>query len=440
MPFCKYNFMRRREITGGLVFFIKIALGILLLSGTSPAAAPPHSAPAYQHPASPGNTHAPKTAARHTSDDSQAILQSARAALNAGKQEQASLILARLSATDGESHFAAATMLVEHKSYATAAREFHIARQTYKDPYIAGYDETLAYVNAENYTAALATANDLLNHGYRTSELAELAATAYRKSGRTQEAYNALRLAAHLNPKNEDAYIELCEMALDKDDYDLGLQIANIGISNLPASGHLYLQRGVMRAMKGQFDEAEKDFTRASELDPSEVLPDVALGLVAMQVGNLDGAVQSLRRAVARHPDNYLAQYWFSKALEHAVAAPGTKEGAEVLSALQESVRLNPNFWHSRADLGKTLLDNGKVEPAIVQLQKAADLNPTATGPLYLLAQAYRRKGDNARARELVARVSTMQTDDRDALAKTTLKDLGREGTTALPPARRSPS
>lgn len=431
--------MERREITGGLRFFIMIVLGILLLGVPSPAAPQPSSAPAYQESVSSGNTHALKTGAHQNIDNPQAILHNARAALKAGNQEKADRILARLSATDGESHFAAGAMLVEHKSYAAAAREFGIARQTYKDPYIAGYDETLAYVNAENYTAALATANDLLNHGYRTAELAELAATAYQKSGRTQEAYNALRLAAHLNPKNEDAYIELCEMALDKDDYDLGLQIADIGISNLPASGHLYLQRGVMRAMKGQFGEAEKDFTRASELDPSEVLPDVALGLVAMQTGNLDGAVRNLRRAVARHPDNYLAQYWFSKALEHAGAAPGTKEGAEVLSALEESVRLNPNFWHSRADLGKTLLDNGKVEPAIVQLQKAADLNPTATGPLYLLAQAYRRKGDNARARELVARVSTMQADDRDALAKTTLKNIGREGTTASPAGQVKP-
>ncbi|MHB8654904.1 MAG: tetratricopeptide repeat protein [Terriglobia bacterium] len=429
--------MERREINGGLRCCTEVTLSILLL--TLPAAPQPYPAPAYQHPASSGNTHAPKIAVSPTSDDPQAILQSARAALKAGNQGKAARILARLPASDGESHFAAATMLVERKAYAAAAREFHIARQTYKDPYIAGYDETLAYVNAENYTAALATANDLLNHGYRTAELAELAATAYRKSGRTQEAYNALRLAAHLNPKNEDAYIELCEMALDKDDYDLGLQIANIGISNLPASGHLYLQRGVMRAMKGQFGEAEKDFTRASELDPNEVLPDVALGLVAMQIGNLDGAVRNLRRAVARHPDNYLAQYWFSKALEHAGAAPGTKEGAEVLSALEESVRLNPNFWHSRADLGKTLLDNGKVEPAIIQLQKAADLNPTATGPLYLLAQAYRRKGDNARARELVARVSTMQAEDRDALAKTTLKNIGREDTSASPAGQVKP-
>lgn len=419
-----------REIIGGLCCFIEVILIPLFLSGPSPALPQPYTAFGYQQPASSGNTRSPKSGARRSSDDPQVILHDARAALNADNPEKAAKILARLPLNDGASHFTAGTMLVDHKAYAAAAREFGIARQRYKDPYIAGYDETLAYINAGNYAAALFTANDLLNHGYPSAELAELAATAYRKSGQTQEAYNALRLATHLNPKYEDAYVELCQIALDKDNYNLGLRIAGIGLSNLPRSSRLFLQRGVMRAMKGQFGEAEKDFARASESDPNEVLPDVALGLVAMQTGNLDGAVRNLRRAVARHPDNYLAQYWFSKALEHAGAAPGTKEGAEVLSALEESVRLNPNFWHSRADLGKTLLDNGKVEPAIVQLQKAADLNPTATGPLYLLAQAYRRKGDDARARDLVARVSTMQADDRDALAKTTLKNLGREGTT----------
>ena len=403
----------------------------VLLSGAAWTAPAPRIAAAREQSAAAGNTQARKIGARHISDDPQALLKNARTALDAGSQAKAARILARLPANDGASHFAAGTMLVAHNAYAAAAREFGIARQTYKDPYTAGYDETLAYVNAQDYKAAIRTANELLHEGYQTAELAEVAATAYQKSGRTQEAYNALRLATHLNPKSEDAYVELCQMALDKDDYDLGLQIAGIGLSNLPRSGRLYLQSGVMRAMKGKFGDAEKDFAHASELDPNEVLPDVALGLVAMQTGNLDRAVRNLRIAVAQHPDNYLAQYWFSKALEHSGAAPGTKEGAEVLSALEASVRLNPNFWHSRADLGKILLDNAKVEPAIVQLQKAADLNPTATGPLYLLAQAYRRKGDEARARELVARVSTMQADDRDALAKTTLKNIVREGTTA---------
>src|SRR5690348_14530573 len=210
--------------------------------------------------------------------DSRSILNLADAAFRAGDQKKAIAILTRLPENDGAGHFEAGALLVEHKAYADAAREFGLARKTYKDPYLAGYDETLAYVNAEDFASAIRTANELLNQGYQTAELAEIAATAYRKSGQTNEAYNALRLATHLNPKSEDAYVEMCEIALDKESYDLGLEIADIGLKNLPHSERLYMQRGVMRAMKGQFGEAQKDFAKGSELAPNEVLPDVALG------------------------------------------------------------------------------------------------------------------------------------------------------------------
>ena len=135
-------------------------------------------------------------------------------ALKNGELKQALNVLAKLSDNDCESHFAAGAMLVEHKAYADAAREFGIARRNYKDPHIVGYDETLAYVNAGNYQAAISTANELLNQGYQTADLADLAATAYLKSGKTQEAYNAWRLATHLDPKNEDGYLGLCEITL----------------------------------------------------------------------------------------------------------------------------------------------------------------------------------------------------------------------------------
>ncbi|MGH9453213.1 MAG: tetratricopeptide repeat protein, partial [Terriglobia bacterium] len=65
-----------------------------------------------------------------------------------------------------------------------------------------------------------------------------------------------------------------------------------------------------------------------------------------------------------------------------------------------------------------------EVNSAITQLEKAAALNPKATAPLYLLAQAYRHKGDSQRAEELIARVSKMQADDREGLTRSDFKRL----------------
>jgi len=199
-------------------------------------------------------------------NDARAILRDARAALKKGDEKRALDLLAKLGPDDGDGHFAAGALLVEEKAYAAAAREFGKARRTYKDPHTAGYDQSLAYVNAEDYPAAIQTANELLNEGYRTAELANVAGMAYLKSGQIKEAYNALRIATELDPKDEDSYVDLDSICLDNDNYDLGLEIADIGLSHLPKSSRLYLQRGVMRAMKGQFADAEQDFTTAARL------------------------------------------------------------------------------------------------------------------------------------------------------------------------------
>ncbi len=337
-------------------------------------------------------------------------------------------VLAALPPEDGAGHFQGGLLLAEAQSYLAAATQFAIARKTYKDPYPAGYNQTLAYLRAGDYPAALRTANELLNEGHQTAELANLAAAAYLKNGQPREAANALRIAIHLDPKNEDSYVDLCSLALDQNNYDTGLEVASVGLTHLPNSERLYLQRGVLHAMKGQFGEAQEDFTKAAGLTPQDVLPQVAQALVAMQSGSVEKAVGILRQSVQWHPDSYLAQYWLAVALMHGGAEGDAVQEKEVLAALQASVRANPEFWHSQAELGKMLLKQGRTDEAIVHLEKSAALNPAATSPLYLLAQAYRLKGDATRAKQLIAQVSKMQAEEREDISRSVFRSVVPEG------------
>jgi len=359
------------------------------------------------------------------------VLHYAQCAEEQGDTSRAVSVLSLLSPSDGARHFAAGEMLVQHQAYRAAAAEFGKARQSYRDPYMAGYNQTLAYFKAGDYPAAINTANELLNQGYRTAELANLAGESYLKNNQPKEAYNALRLATGLDPKNQDSYVDLCTIALDANNYDLGIQIADVGLSHLPDSERLHLQRGVLRAMKDQFDKAQEDFAAAARLAPRDSSPQVSQGVLEMQLGHLDESVKLLRRAVALNPNSYLAQYWFAEALLRSGVIPDSKAGEEVLNALEASVHLEPSFWHSQAELGKVLLERGGVDRAIAHLQTAAHLNSSATSPLYLLAQAYRREGDDQKAQDLIDRVSKMQAEDREALARSDLKDIANQSAAA---------
>jgi tetratricopeptide (TPR) repeat protein len=364
-------------------------------------------------------------------DHPDAILHYAHCLVEQGRLSEAPAILKLLASGDGERQFAAGEMLVRHKAYEPAAAEFGLARQTYKDPYVAGYDQALAYFKAGDFSKTIDTANDLLNQGHRTAELASLAGEAYLKNNQPKEAYNALRLATGLDPRNEDSYVDLCSLSLDLDNYDLGIDIANVGLSHIPDSARLYVQRGVLRAMKGQFDQAHEDFANAAKLAPGDSSPRVSEGVLAMQSGDLDRSIELLRQAATLSPDNYLAQFWFAEAMLRSGVTPDSKEGNEALAALQRSVHSNPDFWHSQTDLGKVLMDRGDLDSAIGHLEKAAALNPAATNPLYLLAQVCRRKGNEVRAQQLMARVSKMQEEDREALARSDLKHIAAEETSA---------
>ena len=109
------------------------------------------------------------------------------------------------------------------------------------------------------------------------------------------------------------------------------------------------------------------------------------------------------------------------------------------MEAFERSITLNPKFVHSRAELGKVLLKRGEVDRAIEQLQEAVALDPSDAGPTYQLAQAYRKKGNPARAEELMGRVSKIHVQDRDAEVKKALWGLVREDRQAAMQERSSP-
>jgi len=111
------------------------------------------------------------------------------------------------------------------------------------------------------------------------------------------------------------------------------------------------------------------------------------------------------------------------------------------VSALRASIRADPSFAPAHAELGRLLLKRDELEAAIQELEKASTLDPASTPALYALSQAYRKKGDTARAQALLSRVSTLNAkergDDPDGELRRAVVRIVREGTTAprKPPA-----
>jgi predicted Zn-dependent protease len=309
-----------------------------------------------------------------------------------------------LSEADAGIQFQAGVMLAGIEKYEAAARRFELARQGF--PYQVGYNLMLVLIKSGNHAAAIRAGNEVLAAGHRKGEIYNLLAQAYEQSGQTKQAYDSLRAATELEPQDETNYLDLIALCLRNQNYDLGLEIADIGARRVPGSQRLRLSRGVALAMKGKLEEAVNMFQAAGELSPEEALPQVALGLALIQLDKQSEAVALLRRQSERHPKDPRIFWLLGEALSRSIVQPGNAAEKEAISALEKSIQLDPRLPQPRALLGKTLLRRGEVARAAEQFERALELDPEDMTAAYQLAQALQRMGQTARAKELFTKVS----------------------------------
>lgn len=350
------------------------------------------------------------------------------ALLRTGRPGKAALALERVdSKAPPEIHFRTGMLFAKLGRYASAAREFELAAGG-ADPYDRGFNLTLAYVKAGRHAEALQVGQALVKEGHRKAELYNLLAQAHAGAGDVKSAYDALRTATDIDPREASNYIDLIALCLDHENFDLGLEIADISVRRVPASHRLHLQRGVALAMKGRFEDAQEAFRTAAGLAPERNLPGVALGLILMQQDRLPDAVRVLREQAERHPEDYLVQWFLAEALHRSGVRPGAAGEAEAVAALRASVGLHPELFESHLLLGKMLARRGELDEAIEHLERARELDPDDVSATYQLALVYRRQGQADRARELLALVGERKADDRDQFARGGLLRIVREG------------
>jgi tetratricopeptide (TPR) repeat protein len=184
--------------------------------------------------------------------------------------------------------------------------------------------------------------------------------------------------------------------------------------------------------MKARLAEAEAAFEAARRLAPSEPVPYAALGMVWMQSGQTEKAIEVLRDERPRSRD-HVVPYIFAVALVRSGAEGASPAATEAVEALRASIKANPDFAPARAELGRLLLKREELDQAVSELEKAAALDPSGTAGLYALAQAYQRKGDREKAQQLLARVSRLNEqergDDPDRELRRAVVRIVREGT-----------
>lgn len=295
---------------------------------------------------------------------------------------------------------------------ADAVRVFERLKAATKDDPAAVMKLAVALHASGRSREALALLGPMADRPEADGALLNLVADVHASLNEVTEAIAALRRAIAAAPRDEAHYLSLASLCLEHEAFDLALEIANVGLQNVPDSARLYTMRGVVHAQLGKAEDAEADFQRAAQLEPERPVGRVGQSLALQQAGRVEESIVLLREESRRHPKDAATLFLLGKALG-ARATNESPEAREAEHALLRAVAIAPDFAEAHAELGKLRLRLGKPSPAIDHLHRALDLDPSNRQATYQLLRALRQAGRVDETAQVAARLREIMKQDR---------------------------
>lgn len=131
------------------------------------------------------------------------------------------------------------------------------------------------------------------------------------------------------------------------------------------------------------------------------------LGLSLEGDGKLEDAITSYKEAVRLNREAKPQSAW--PPLNFGTLLTKMERLKEGEVELREAIGFEAKLPEARYRLGVNLHKQNKDDEAVVEFQRAIDLNPSAPEPLYILSQIYRSRGDAKAADEALARFKDLK-------------------------------
>jgi tetratricopeptide (TPR) repeat protein len=287
----------------------------------------------------------------------------------------------------------------------------------------ARYNLAVVQFAAKKNAEAVETLQPLLQQAEPDTDALDLASAAYEESGDTPRAVALLRQAILANPRKAKYYVDFAELSFKHESFQVGVDMINVGVKQLPNDASLRIARGILFIQLGQFENGQADFETANKLDPRQASASVAEGLAQMQQANLDQALTTVNAQLKAHPDDAFLHYLKAEILTQKGAAPETEEFRAAVEAASEAVRLRPNLILARDVLGGLYLKAGQTSRAVEQSRIALRDNPSDQVALYHLLQGLRNlKDPKGEVPGLVKRLSELKDESQRVTGGTKYK------------------
>jgi len=132
--------------------------------------------------------------------------------------------------------------------------------------------------------------------------------------------------------------------------------------------------------LRDQFDEAREAVNHALRLDPGHAAAVHILGVIEMENGSPEKAIQLIKRSAALDPEAYEPHYYLGRTLAHL----GRYE--EAAAAFRKALEIQPDLLPVLEELGSTLQSLGRQDQAKEVFRHAIALDPARLAPYHHLA------------------------------------------------------
>lgn len=207
-----------------------------------------------------------------------------------------------------------------------------------------------------------------------------------QQEGKLEEAIAAYEQALELNSNDSWTHHHMGEALSKLGRFDEAVTAYRHAIEFKPDFSWSYHHLGDVLAQQEQWEESAIAFGKAIKLNPEHFGTYVGLGNSLAKVGKLDEAIVAYRRATELNPD----ADWIYNTLANAVRQRTQSDLAEAIASYRQIIELNPNNvkayqnllevqpdnWEVCLQLGNTLVEQGKLDEAIVVYRRLVALSP----------------------------------------------------------------
>src|SRR5262245_17153835 len=199
------------------------------------------------------------------------------------------------------------------------------ARGRVRDDYAVRFNLALCYTATTQYPSAIELLNELRSDGYANADVLSLLTRSLLGSRQPEKALAAFEDAARLTAKNEKLYVQIAEASMDNGYYELGRQVVETGLKQLPRSARLVFERAMLLVHLDLLDEAKPELQSVSELAPGSDVAYMATTQKNLFIGEVQEALRVAREAVRKGIRHFMLLTLYGEAVLSSGAEPDSK-------------------------------------------------------------------------------------------------------------------